>query len=183
MAGPYWMTSTCGWCQLRSSLLGWTLFTVHWKVGYEEKKVRRVNFSGSDMVLASWDHNNWPSNLELKETILNHNFHRKALARRIRRREKPFLALKGYHGNFLGKNTFSYVYIYMGKSWKIWKKSHTSQCPGFLQLPILAIRFSPNWVNLEPTYSFCLAHKCLNSNGPKPKFLNYKWTSIWSPIE
>ena len=40
--------------------------------------------------------------------VNNHNFYRKTLARRIRRK-KPFLALKGYHGNFLGKYTFSYV--------------------------------------------------------------------------
>ena len=31
------------------------------------------------------------------------------------------------------------------------EKSCTSQCPGFLQLPISAIGFSPNWVILEPT--------------------------------
>ena len=133
------------------------------------------------MVLASWDHNNWPSNLELKETILNHNFHRKALARRIRRREKPFLALKGYHGNFFGKNTFSYVYIH-GKNFKKVEKSCFSQCPGFLQLPILAIGFSPNWVNLEPTYSVCLAHKGLNS--PKSCTVGQSTTILycWEPL-
>ena len=84
------------------SLEGWL-----WK-----KKVRRVNSSGFDIVLVSLDQNNWPSKQELKETILNHNILRKALARRIRRREKPCLALKGYHGIiFISKNTFSYVYI------------------------------------------------------------------------
>ena len=55
------------------------------------------------------------------------------------------------------------MYIYMGKILKKLEKSCFSQCPGFLQLPISAIGFSPNWVNLEPTYSVCLAHKGLNS--------------------
>ena len=65
--------------------------TAHWKGGYEKKKVSRATSSGFDIVLVSWDQNNWPSNLESKETLLKHNFLRKALVRRIRRTHRPYL--------------------------------------------------------------------------------------------
>ena len=82
---------------------------------------------------------------------------------------------------FFGKNTFSYVYIH-GKNFKKVEKSCFSQCPGFLQLPISAIGFSPNWVNLEPTYSVCLAHKGLNS--PKSCTVGQSTTILycWEPL-
>ena len=41
---------------------------------------------------------------------------------------------------------------------------------------------SPNWVNLEPTYSFCLAHKGLNS--PKSCTVGQSMSILycWEPL-
>ena len=68
---------------MHCSLEGWL-----WK-----KKVSRATSSGFDIVLVSWDQNNGPSNLESKETLLKHNFLRKALVRRIRRTGPYLMAL------------------------------------------------------------------------------------------
>ena len=71
---------------------------------------------------------------------------------------------------------------FAAKNFKKVEKSCFSQCPGFLQLTISAIGFSPNWVNLEPTYSFCLAHKGLNS--PKSCTVGQSTTILycWEPL-
>ena len=62
------------------------LYTVHWKGGLKKNKFAEL----TPMVLTLyWDQNNWPSNQELKETILNHIFLLKAQ--------------KGYHANLFTK--------------------------------------------------------------------------------
>ena len=77
-----------------------------------KKKVCRVNSSRSDIVLASWDHNNWLSNLKLKATILNCIFLRKALASKENKKDGETVSCtKGISWQFFCccKNT-SYVY-------------------------------------------------------------------------